>query len=216
MDGYQIPLDFNNGLPCPRIRKPTKTEVDDLPHFILTSDIEWNPTVFDNDIDDMHQFFDALEKAPHDYQFDHVGQYHFRTVEEHQVGDPQDGELRYLDAQEPPDPDEAIELIIDYLNPEVPKHIYESYNLERTPKEPDYESLRPRFGWFPVETIKKTFGVTTQFARGRVSDTLKQHWRTRFPACNVKRRNEPVATDTVFSDTPAVDSGTKAAQIFVG
>jgi cell envelope opacity-associated protein A len=32
----------------------------------------------------------------------------------------------------------------------------------------------------------------------------------------VKRRNEPVATDTVFSDTPAVDSGVTAAQLFVG
>ena len=55
-----------------------------------------------------------------------------------------------------------------------------------------------------------------RFARGRVSDTLKQHWRSRFPACNVKRRNEPVATDTVFSDTPAVDCGMTAAQLFVG
>jgi hypothetical protein len=32
----------------------------------------------------------------------------------------------------------------------------------------------------------------------------------------VKRRNKPVATDTVFSDTPPVDSGVTAAQIFVG
>ena len=46
--------------------------------------------------------------------------------------------------------------------------------------------------------------------------TLKQHWRSRFPACNVKRLNDPVATDTIFSDTPAVDSGVTAAQIFVG
>jgi hypothetical protein len=32
----------------------------------------------------------------------------------------------------------------------------------------------------------------------------------------VKRRNEPVATDTVFSNTPVVDYGVTAAQIFVG
>jgi hypothetical protein len=32
----------------------------------------------------------------------------------------------------------------------------------------------------------------------------------------VKRRNEPVATDTIFSDTPAVDSGVTCAQLFVG
>jgi hypothetical protein len=49
-----------------------------------------------------------------------------------------------------------------------------------------------------------------------VSDTMKQHWRTRFPACNVKRRIDPVATDTVFSDTPAVDCVVTAAQNFVG
>ena len=33
---------------------------------------------------------------------------------------------------------------------------------------------------------------------------------------NIPRRHEAVATDTVFSDTPAVDSGAKQAQVFVG
>jgi hypothetical protein len=33
---------------------------------------------------------------------------------------------------------------------------------------------------------------------------------------NVHCRDEPVATDTVFSDTPAIDGGETAAQIFVG
>ena len=33
---------------------------------------------------------------------------------------------------------------------------------------------------------------------------------------NVPRRHEPVATDTTVSDTPAVDSGVKQAQVFVG
>jgi hypothetical protein len=62
----------------------------------------------------------------------------------------------------------------------------------------------------------ETLAVTTQYARGRVSDTLRQHWKSRFPACNVRRRNEAVATDTIFSNTPAVDSGVKAAQLFIG
>jgi hypothetical protein len=53
-------------------------------------------------------------------------------------------------------------------------------------------------------------------ARGRVSDTIRHHWKSRFPACNLRRRNEAVATDTVFSYTPAIDSGVKAAQLFVG
>ena len=33
---------------------------------------------------------------------------------------------------------------------------------------------------------------------------------------NIPIRHEPVATDTIFSDTPAVDSGVKQAQVFVG
>ena len=38
----------------------------------------------------------------------------------------------------------------------------------------------------------------------------------RNPALNIPWRHEAVATDTVFSDTPAVDSGVKQAEVFVG
>ena len=41
-------------------------------------------------------------------------------------------------------------------------------------------------------------------------------WNSVNPALNIPRRHEPVATDTVFSDTPAVDSGVKQPQVFVG
>jgi hypothetical protein len=98
----------------------------------------------------------------------------------------------------------------------VVSNVYDLNLTDVAKVKPDFALLRPLFGWAPADTIKKTFDVTTQYARGRVSDTLKQHWHSRFPACNVKRRNEAVATDTVFSDTPAVDSSVTAAQIFVG
>jgi hypothetical protein len=45
---------------------------------------------------------------------------------------------------------------------------------------------------------------------------MRKHFKSRFPAFNVMRRNEPVATDTVYSDTSAVDDGAKCAQLFVG
>ena len=44
----------------------------------------------------------------------------------------------------------------------------------------------------------------------------EKHLKSRNPALNIPRRHEAVATDTVFSDTPAVDSGVKQAQVFVG
>ena len=45
---------------------------------------------------------------------------------------------------------------------------------------------------------------------------MKKHLKSRSPVLNIPRRHEAVATDTVFSDTPAVDSGVKQAQVFVG
>ena len=40
--------------------------------------------------------------------------------------------------------------------------------------------------------------------------------KSRNSALDIPRRHEAVATDTVISDTPAVDSGVKQAQVFVG
>ena len=45
---------------------------------------------------------------------------------------------------------------------------------------------------------------------------MKRHLKSRNPALNVPRRHEPVAKDTVYSDTRAIDSGVKMAQLFVG
>ena len=80
----------------------------------------------------------------------------------------------------------------------------------------DYDALRPFFAWFPVDTIKRTFEVTTQHARISGSTLLKKHFKSPFPALNVPRRNEQDATDFVYSDTPAVENGDTIAAIFVG
>ena len=45
---------------------------------------------------------------------------------------------------------------------------------------------------------------------------MKRLLKSRNPALNVPRRHEPAATDTIFSDTPAVDTGVKQAHVFVG
>ena len=51
---------------------------------------------------------------------------------------------------------------------------------------------------------------------------MRRHFKTRFPAANVHRLNETVATDTFFSDVPAHNdgitghSGATMVQIFTG
>ena len=76
--------------------------------------------------------------------------------------------------------------------------------------------FRLLFGWLPTDTIKRTFEITTQYARMSMSTILKKWYKSPNPAVNVHRRDEPVATNTVFSDTPAIGGGETAAQIFVG
>ena len=44
----------------------------------------------------------------------------------------------------------------------------------------------------------------------------EKHFKSRFPAFNIPHRNEAVAMDTIFSDSPAIDSGATMAQIFIG
>ena len=87
---------------------------------------------------------------------------------------------------------------------------------EVSSNDPDFEALRPNFAWAPVEVIKRTFDITTRWARSIEHLPFRKHFKSRFPALNVHRRSEAVATDTVYSDTPAVDSGATSAQIFVG
>ena len=44
----------------------------------------------------------------------------------------------------------------------------------------------------------------------------EKHLKSRNPALKVPRGHEAVATNTVYYDTPAIDSGAKMAQLFVG
>ena len=83
-------------------------------------------------------------------------------------------------------------------------------------KAPEFDQLRPFFGWFSPDIIKKTFENTTQYARLPTGTILKRAFKSPNPALNVYRRNESVACDIVYSDTPAIDDGSVAAVLFVG
>ena len=85
-----------------------------------------------------------------------------------------------------------------------------------TPQPIEFERLRPYYGWANQHTIEKTFHKTTQWAVASSRYPMRKHFKSRFPAFNIPRQSEEVATDTIFSDTPAIDSGVTMAQIFVG
>ena len=163
-------------------------------------------------IEDIEQFHDTSVPDLNDQNFNQYGEYRHRTIAVHNLI----AEDEFFDADEFIIVEDIVDDVLGTLHPDSISSTYEVNINNLTPVKHNFELLRPLFGWTPADTIKRTFAVTTQYARGRVSDTLKQHWRSRFPACNVKRRNEAVATDTVFSDTQAVDCGVTCAQLFVG
>ena len=97
------------------------------------------------------------------------------------------------------------------------QHDFRTYQHHIAHEKPDYEKFRPYSGWVNVETVQKTMEQSTQWGVSLTNTfPMKKHLTSRNPALNIPRRHEAVATDTVFSDTPAVDSGVKQAQVFVG
>ena len=103
----------------------------------------------------------------------------------------------------------TLSIISDTSNIFVNKH-------DQQPTTIDYNKLKPYFGWVNADTIKKTFENTTQWAVTATRFPIRKHFKSRFPALNIPRRKEVVATDTIFSVTPAIHFGVTMAQIFVG
>ena len=86
-----------------------------------------------------------------------------------------------------------------------------------SPQEPDWNALRQFFAWTSPSRIKDTFNVTTRHGTApHTQDYIKKHFKSRNSVFNIPRCSEAVATDTIFSDTPAVDDGSTMAPFFCG
>ena len=88
---------------------------------------------------------------------------------------------------------------------------------QSSPQEPDWNTQRPFLAWTSPSSIKDTFNVTTRHGTApHTQDYIKKHFKSRNPVFSIPRCSEAVATDTIFSDTPAVDDGPTMAQFFCG
>ena len=88
----------------------------------------------------------------------------------------------------------------------------------RVTQEPSYSDYSLHFLGASEKTIKSTFKSTTQYARKLLHPKMhmQKFYKSPHPAMNTLRRQEPIATDTVKSDTPSRPGGYKCAQLFVG
>ena len=88
---------------------------------------------------------------------------------------------------------------------------------QSSPQEPDRNTQHTFLAWTSPSSIKDTFNVTTRHGTApHTQDYIKKHFKSRNPVFSIPRCSEAVATDTIFSDTPAVDDGPTMAQFFCG
>ena len=203
-DGYTMPLTCKVGLMyLSIIGKPTDQDLERYPAVHLTGPHEWDPSVLDythpSGDGEPPWSNDPEERYAFDPNFDEFGDYTQRAIQT----------LSILD-----DSSSTLTPSSNYL---ANQHDFRTSQHAVKHEAPDYEKFRPYFGWVNVDTVQKTMQQSTQWGVSLPNTfPMKRHLKSRNPALNVPRRHEAVATDTVFSDTPAVDSGVKQAQEFVG
>ena len=169
------------------------------PHVFFTSPDEWDPSVLDHDPPHLDGLDPSQVSDQHfgDPMFDAYGDFNERIIANLNI---------LLDA---PPGDCGSYTAISSVS---------TVNLHQSsPQEPDWDALRPFFAWTSPSSIKDTFNVTTRHGTApHTQDYIKKHFKSRNPVFNIPRRSEAVATDTIFSDTPAVDDGSTMAQFFCG
>ena len=200
LDGYSVPLLIRDGLAyATSLGRPTDQDMDTYPHVFFTSPDEWDPSVLDHDPPHLDGLDPSQVSDQHfgDPMFDAYGDFNERIIANLNI---------LLDA---PPGDCGSYTAISSVS---------TVNLHQSsPQEPDWNALRPFFAWTSPSSIKDTFNVTTRHGTApHTQDYIKKHFKSRNPVFNIPRRSEAVATDTIFSDTPAVDDGSTMAQFFCG
>ena len=195
-EGYVFPLSIESGLVYMHsIRIPTDQDLQNYPHVFFTSPDISDASVLDHEItpsllEDINQHSD--DSLLQDSIFDEYGDLHHRAIQ-------------------------TLNIFCDLPSLPSGEPITHAYLHDSNPAEEDWKTLRPYFGWQSEQVIKNTYKVTSRFG-GTIPqhDYHKKHFKSRNPVFNIPRRNEPVATDTIFSDTPAINDGSTMAQFFVG
>ena len=193
LEGYSVPLLIKDGLAyATSLGRPKDQDMDTYPHVFFTSPDEWDPSVLDHDpppLDGLDPS-QVLDQPFGDPMFDAYGDFNERIIAN-------------------------LNILLD-----APPEDYGSYiaNLHQgSSQEPDWNALRPFFAWTSPSSIQDTFNVTTRHGTApHTQDYIKKQFKSRNPVFNIPRRSEAVATDTIFSDTPAVDDGSTMAQFFCG
>jgi hypothetical protein len=112
--------------------------------------------------------------------------------------------------------DNEDDVPLQYNNPS--KALDTSARYAMKPSKQNHNQYARYFPGTTVETIKAMFEATTQpGTRGAVEGfNLPDRIIAPNPVLSIQRRHKDVATDTLYSQTPAIDDGSTDAQFFIG
>jgi hypothetical protein len=204
------------GLPQMRIRPYTDSKFKELPHVILTIELEWDPSVLGFDLhghEDWYNTLNHVEDKDGTNIFIEFGKYCQRVVvqctelfmqaDTNTIEDNIDQCVYHGHAHH-------VEASLSAYATRVDNNTLASSTDSRSVSTcaPDYTALCPMFGWLDPKIIEKTFELSTQLACLPMGTMLKRAFKSANPALNVICCSEPVACDIVYADTPA--------EIFVG
>ena len=234
-DGYEFPLHVRNGLSYLDLRPFTDQEFQTLPHVIMTSDVDWDPSILDGEypLTGQEEFLDA-SMYDNGTAFDASGDYRNRSLgatarvstaapaprsPEPAVAPTVDDEagdipmpVGFVCGDEPQEPRPPAEPPPDTPDDDHPVFTNVSPHIAKATVDPAH--LRPFFAFLPTEVVARTLERTTQYARVPMRDRMHRFYKSPFPALNVARRNEDLLTYIIYSDTPAIDDGATSAALF--
>ena len=189
LGGFATPLECMSGLMYMNILgKPTDQDLDQYLHVHITSPHEWNPSVLDYAHPNTHGYPSSVPDPS--------------ARDQHDPRIDACGNIHSRVIH-------TLSIISDTPTTSIQRY-------DQQPTTTDYNKLKPYFGWVNADTNKKTFENSTQWAVTSTRFPMRKHFKSRFPAFNIEHRNEAVAIDTIFSDTPVIDSGVTMAQIIIG
>ena len=202
-EGYVVPMHICNGLFYIDMKPPSDTDMLQYPHTFITTDHEWDPSILD---DEYHHVEDSpdddiLSKLRYgrDPCVDGYGDVDLMANMFNALRYDSDSDLSHngTTTHKPiPNMPAIHELIIHaiILHPQDLRH-----------KLPDLESLHPHVGWVTTDQICDTLVETSQNDHVTKCYPFQKHFKSCFPAANVRRLNKTFSTDTIIMDIPAKD-----------
>ena len=167
-DGYVHPIQIKDGLPYVALRPYMDEEWKTLPHVHWTRDSDWDPAIFDHEVDDDDEWYDAVMN--HGDLFDDVGNYHHRqgVVAAEHISAPTDSLQSYVDEGTVVDICVAHSHLIEVNESQL--H-YQARQVK--PGERDWETLRRFFGWASAELVEKTFWLPLKWDASLMPSTSR-------------------------------------------